>query len=197
RDKTRGPSCCRRIVNWVFPAQTCGECFQTSLRFFDRQARLKTCDGARKHAHGSQWWDRKGESIVTCGDETILFRLQSLPGMVKARRHHANHLVQVAVETKALAEDVRVCAKLAPPEAVTQHYGFKEPGDIFLLREHAADLRLHAQHREIVRTGCQHFNPLRAVDACQGHGNWPDDRDVLENARAIPVIPKLWDGHPH
>ena len=138
---------------------------------------------------------RKWIGVVACGDPGVHVSLQCAPGMAEIRRHHAEDGVGIVIEANFFAEDVRIGAKLAAPEAVAEDDAVEEARDGILVGVNAADAGLDSEQREIVRAGGEGFDSFGAVAAGEVGADGPDYGNLVEHAGALLEIPQLGDGH--
>ncbi len=195
RDEARSPAGRGGIIGGVIASQASVECFEASLGFSNGQSGLEARDGARKHANRAERRRGKWQRVITSGDVRVFFRFQSFSRVVKSGRHDAEDLVEVAIQPNALADGFGIAAKFAVPEAVAENDRVDEAGDFVLLREDPAERGLHTEHGEVVGAGGEDFDAFGAFHAGEVRGDGPDDGDVLKDAGAIAVVPKLRDGH--
>src|SRR6185503_14896276 len=69
----------------------------------------------------------------------------------KTRRHDPDNS-RLAAELYLTTDDALVTAKTSLPQTVAQKNHRRRSGFIFIARENAAELGLHTEHREVIRT---------------------------------------------
>ena len=77
--------------------------------------------------------------------------LAGLALVAKAGGHDADNMIDIVVQAQTLAENVRVGAKCALPEPIADDDFRVEAGCGVVRIEGAAQLRVHAEHREVAR----------------------------------------------
>ena len=111
---------------------------------------------------------------------------------VEAARQHADDGERPAVDQQRLADDARVAAVAAPPQAVGQDDHPFPPGLLLFGHEGAAESGLHAQHREERRRDADAADLLGDGVAARGPGDGiepvaPGDHVVERPALSAPV----------
>jgi hypothetical protein len=91
---------------------------------------------------------------------------------LKARGHHADHLVAGAADGDGAADDPTIAAEVPLPRAMAQQHDAARLGALVLGPESAADDRRHSEHRKQRRGRAQAFDLFRAARA--GQGGTPD-----------------------
>ena len=165
------------------------------MGFPDLKSWLQARDRAGDHSEAALRGMRKRIRVVACGDPGVHIGLERSSGMAEIRRHDAEHCVWVVIEANFFTEDVRVGAKLAPPESVAEYHSINETGDGVLIGVNATDARLDSQQREVIRAGGESFDALRAISAGQIGADGPDHGNLVEDAGTLLEIPKLGNGH--
>ena len=70
--------------------------------------------------------------------------------MIEAGGHDANHFVPVAVDAQLPPDGIGATAEAALPQAVAEHDHLGDSrGRVLVGAEHATELRLHTEQREI------------------------------------------------
>ena len=85
--------------------------------------------------------------------------------MAETRRHHARDGVEIAIEANFCAENFRIGAERAAPVSVADDHRFREARQRVGGNVSAAQLRVYAQHREVVRVGYEDFHALGMIAA--------------------------------
>ncbi len=115
--------------------------------------------------------------------------------MVEARRHHARDGVEIAIEANLCAQHFRIGAERAAPVSVADDHRFRESRQRVGGNVSAAQFRVYAQHREVVRVGYEGFHALRMIAAGDVGVSGESRANILEHAGLVAQIPKLRDGH--
>src|ERR1700684_4075955 len=101
--------------------------------------------------------------------------------MAEIGRENADTVVEVVVETKSAAENGGVRAEGTAPQAIADDSGSGESEGVVLSSEQAADLRLCAQERKVIRADDEQLEALRLLGAGEVHADGPSDADVSEH----------------
>ena len=93
------------------------------------------------------------------------------------------------------AKDIAIGAEAAMPISVADDDWFGKTGKGVGRCIRAAKLSMSAKHREIVGVGAEQFDALGTLAAGDIGVGRKSDRDLLEDARLVPEVPELGDGH--
>ena len=80
---------------------------------------------------------------------------------IETRRHDTDNLVKVGVHSHALAQDMQIAREVSLPHAVANNNLPRKPGCVVPGIKRAAQLRLDAQQRKIIRRDNEQSHPRR------------------------------------
>ena len=122
-----------------------------SLRGLRRKTRLKARDGRRRQARAAH--RRRGGVAEKSGRRphfgTALLAVLALVAEVGG--HDADNMIDIVVKAQIFAENVRVGGECAPPKPVADDDFEVESWSSIVRVEGAAQFRVDAEHREVVR----------------------------------------------
>ena len=139
-------------------------CLQLGLRLLKRHAGFQSSNGFQKHhaftiAHeGSPRFTKRQRSP----------KLKRF-GILKARRKNAHDGVTLFVQRDRPAQHVRVAAKSALPEAVSENGRLGAVGRVLFPGEVASQRRLDAEQWKEIRRHCAGHDSFRRSGPCEGH----------------------------
>ena len=113
-----------------------------------------------------------------------------------ARRHDADHAIQVVVQPQAFAANIRIGPESPLPKTVADETFQSKSGRLILWIKRLAQLRFHVQQRKIIRRHVKKADAFGLGRAREVHVPAPQRRNVGKNAGAPKILP-FRHGHSH
>ncbi len=103
---------------------------EPGLRLLERQARLETSDGSRQNPVAA--FGRSKRFSAESGSSPYLHVPGNRrSGMAESGRKNTHNRIRIVVEPEAAADNLRICAIGAPPQAIADHrYRSKTERDV-------------------------------------------------------------------
>ena len=190
-----GPSQGFRIVGRMVGTKLRAERVEPVRSGLDRDPRAQASNRAGKIVDAVDGRIAKRRAREARRDEHLALARDAAAGMMEAGWQHADDRVGIVVEPNAPSEHGRVPPEAPRPEAVGDHRQLRVTGHFVCLREHAANLRLDAEQREVIRAGEDALDPLGLVDVSQIRVGRPEPGDLLKDVRATAVGEELRHRH--
>src|SRR5262249_45841437 len=100
-------------------------------------------------------------------------------------RQHADDHERLIAKRDGPANDVRVCSKTPPPEAVTEHDDATLTGASLFVEDRPPTLRAHAKHPEQAGRHAAGVQPFRLARPGEVHVDLAQQSQILERARRL------------
>ncbi len=113
---------------------------------------------------------------------------------VERGRHDADDLVRRSIELESPAEDLWVAIEAGHPQSMADDDDVRIAGHVFLGAERSAQLRLRAEHREVLRRHPPAADDLRKIAKHHGHAGLEDPRRHRGERRDAAHREKLRSG---
>ena len=162
---------------------------ELSLRLRDGEPGLQARDRSGNDSLRPIGGNGKRRAVESGGAPNFDVGVERAAGMTEAGGHHADDGVEVRIEAHFAADDVRIRTVIAAPETVADYDRLDKAGDGVLLGVNAAELRLRAEQREIIRAGDEAFGADGALSATDRGIGGSDRGNFLENSGAVLQIP--------
>ena len=176
--------------------QRCHQRIQPALRLRNCQSRFDSRNRSLKEMIVAYWRRSRRRRKSRCQPNLGVAFLGRSPWIVKARRHNADHTVQIVVKPQTLAQDSRIGSERTLPQAVAQNRFQIKSGRLILGIKRPPQLCFHSQHRKIIWSYIQKADAHRLRCAGKIYVSTTDRRNIFENAGALKIV-QFGHGHAH